>query len=38
MTQLTITNVSGACIVIPYRIIKLIRIAGTIMWEGPSHE
>ncbi len=36
MTQLTVTNASGACLVVPYRIIKLIRIDGTIMWEGPQ--
>lgn len=35
MTQLTITNASGACLVIPFRIIKLIRADGTILWEGP---
>ncbi len=35
-TQLTVINQSGACLVIPKRIIKTIALDGEIKWRTPS--
>jgi hypothetical protein len=35
-TQLTVTNVSGACLVIPFRIIAKLWFNGSLVWEGPN--
>jgi hypothetical protein len=36
VTSLTITNMSGACLVVPYRIVKKVRFDDAVVWEGPS--
>jgi len=34
-TSLTLTNISGACLVVPIRIIDTIAVDGEILWKAP---
>jgi hypothetical protein len=36
VTGLTIVNASGACLVIPWRIVQKIRVDGEVIWTGPE--
>lgn len=35
-TNLTMINVSGACLVLPWRIIKQIKMDEQVIWTGPE--
>jgi hypothetical protein len=36
VTGFTIINASGACLVIPWRIIRQIRLDNEVIWTGPE--
>jgi hypothetical protein len=36
LTQLTIVNISGSCLVLPWRIIKTIKLDEEVVWTGPE--
>lgn len=35
-SSITLVNTSGAALVLPFRIVKTIRLDGTVIWEGPE--
>lgn len=36
LTNLTLVNISGACLVLPWRIIKSIKLDEEVVWTGPE--